>query len=310
MKHPGPRGAARPGPGPRSSPAARSCRRRRPGYDGRVAEAALDLVVAKLLLAPALVGLAALAGRRWGPRAAGLASALPIVAGPILLFYALEQGPAFASSAASGALVGLVPLTVFCLAHATLARAAVRLPRCWSAPLCLAGGWAAFLAAAAALHPLPVPAWLAPPVGAAALGAGLALVRDPPADGRAAARHHPALEAGLRMAAAALLLTALTGLAARLGPAWSGLLTPFPVASSVLLAFGHLADGPACLGAAVRGFLLGLFGFVAFLAVLSFTLVPLGLGAAFALGLGAGLPVAAVVAAAPWPTPARPGGAR
>lgn len=276
-------------------------------------EGDLDLLTTKLILAPALVGGASLAGRRWGPRVAGLAAALPIVAGPLLLFYTLEQGAPFAARAASGALVGLVPLTIFCLAHAGLARATLRLPRRLAAPLCLAAGWAAFLAAAVALRPLPVPPWAAPGVGLGALSLGLALLRPPPDDGQPPARHHPALELALRMAAAALLVVTLTGLAARVGPTWSGLLTPFPVASSVLVIGAHLVEGPASLGETVRGFLLGLHGFVAFLAVLSFALVPLGAAGAFALGLGASLAVAALVAlrpgrpAAPAPGLPRPG---
>jgi hypothetical protein len=274
------------------------------------AEDVLPLLALKLLLAPALVGAASLAGRRFGPRVAGLAAALPIVAGPALLLYALEQGRAFAAAAAVGTLVGLVPLTVFCLAHAALARAALRLPRQLAAPLALAGGWAAFLAAAALLHPLPAPAWAAPLVGAAALAAGLALVPPIPADGARAKpeqgdtqpppRHHPAVELGLRMLAAALLVVTLTGLAARLGPTWSGLLTPFPVASSVVLVGAHLADGPHTLPETIRGFLLGLYGFVAFLSALAFGLEPLGTAAAFTLGLAASLAVAATVARRPW----------
>jgi hypothetical protein len=277
----------------------------------------LNLLALKLLLAPTLVGGASLAGRHFGPRVAGLAAALPIVAGPTLCFYALEQGPAFAATAASGTLVGLVPLTVFCLAHASLARVTLHLPRGLAAPLCLAAGWAAFLAAAVLLRPLPVPRWAAPLVGAAALAAGLLLVRESAGDGRPPARHHAGVELALRMLAAALLVTTLTSLAARLGPTWSGLLTPFPVASSVMLFGAHLAGGgglrpttgrgpspsnrsPSGLGETIRGFLLGLYGFVAFLTVLSFGLVPLGAGAAFTLGIAASLSVTAAAASRPW----------
>jgi hypothetical protein len=260
----------------------------------------LSLLALKLLLAPALVGAASLAGHRFGPRVAGLAAALPIVAGPALLFYAVEQGRPFAAAAALGSLVGLVPLTAFCLAHASLARATSRLPRRLSAPLCLAGGWAAFLAAAALLRPLAVPAWAAPAVGVAALAAGLALLPAVPGDGQPPLRHHPGVELGLRMLAAALLVTTLTALAARLGPTWSGLLTPFPVASSVVVIGAHLADGPQTLGETVRGFLLGLHGFVAFLTVLAFGLAALGTAAAFGLGLCASLAIAAIAASRPW----------
>lgn len=260
----------------------------------------LHLLALKLLLAPALVGLASLTGRRFGPRAAGLAASLPIVAGPALLFFALEQGTLFAARAASGALLGLVPLSLFCLVHLRLAHKASRLPRGLSAPLCLLSGWAAFLAAALALRPLPVPSWAAPLVGAFALVAGLVLAPSPADDGQVSARHHPALELLLRMLSAALLLATLTGLAARLGPVSSGLLTPFPVASSVLVLGTHLAEGPSSLCELVRGFLFGLFGFVAFLAVLSVALVPLGAAKAFALGLCGSLFVAALLSVRPW----------
>lgn len=259
----------------------------------------MSLLVLKLLLAPALVGGAYLAGRRWGPRAGGLAAALPIVAGPTLLLFALEQGPAFTAAAARSTLLGLWPLTAFCLSHAGLARA-LALPRRLAAPLCLLAGWGAFLGVAAALRPAAVPGWAAPLAGVAALAAGLALVPDVPPDGQPPLRHHPALELALRMLAAAGLVTGLTALAGRLGATWSGLLTPFPVASSVVVLGTHLAGGPEHLAPMLRGFLGGLHGFVAFLTVLAFGLAPLGLAAAFALGLLASLAIAAVVVWRPW----------
>lgn len=274
----------------------------------------MNLLAWKLLLAPTLVGGAFLVGRRWGPRAGGLAAALPIVAGPTLLFFALEQGAAFTAAAARSTLVGLVPLTAFCLTHAALARI-VPLPRRWAAPLCLVSGWAAFLAAAALLRPASPPGWTTPVIGLAALLAGLLLLPEVPAERRRPGprpdrrsppppphpvRHHSALELALRMIAAAALVTGLTALAGRLGPSWSGLLTPFPVASSVVVLGTHLADGPEHLTPMLRGFLLGLHGFLAFLSALAFGLAPLGVGAAFALGLAASLALSAAVVLRPW----------
>lgn len=256
----------------------------------------MQLLAVKLLLSPALVGCAWLAGRRWGPRLAGLLVALPIVAGPILLFYALEQGAGFAASAARSTLLGIAPLTAFCLVHAAVARALTRLPRRLAAPLSLASGWGTFLLLAALLRPVQLPAWACTAVGAAALAAGVALVPAVPPDGQPGLRHHPALELALRMAAAALLVTALTGLAASLGSTWSGLLTPFPVASSVVVVGAHLADGPQSLPETLRGFLLGLFGFVAFLTVLAWALEPLGVARAFSIGVVASLVVTASAA--------------
>jgi hypothetical protein len=55
----------------------------------------------KLLLAPLLVVASSLAGRRWGPRLAGILVVLPIVAGPILLIL-------YARAIATAALVVLL----------------------------------------------------------------------------------------------------------------------------------------------------------------------------------------------------------
>ena len=60
----------------------------------------------KVLLAPGFVVGASLAARRFGPRIGGLVAGLPVVAGPILLVYALAHGRAFAPGAAAGTLLG------------------------------------------------------------------------------------------------------------------------------------------------------------------------------------------------------------
>src|SRR4051794_1535081 len=96
------------------------------------------------VLAPALVGAATLAARRWGERTGGLVSAFPAIVGPVLLVTALEHGAAFAARAASGTLLGLVALSAFTLAYA---RAARRLR--W--PASLAAGWSAAGAAGLAV---------------------------------------------------------------------------------------------------------------------------------------------------------------
>ena len=92
----------------------------------------------KLLLAPCFVVGASLTARRHGPRVGGLVGALPVVAGPILLVYALAHGRAFAAHAAAGTLLGLISLTAFVVVYARLAG---RVP--W--PVGLLAGWLAFV---------------------------------------------------------------------------------------------------------------------------------------------------------------------
>ena len=68
------------------------------------------MLVVKLLLTPAIVVLATLAGRRYGRVATGWLIGLPLTSGPINAFFAVEHGPRFAGRAAVGSLSGAIVL--------------------------------------------------------------------------------------------------------------------------------------------------------------------------------------------------------
>ena len=93
-------------------------RRRREGHPPHAASRRLTavrhhqdmtLIAVKVLLAPSFVVGASLAARRFGARVGGLVAGLPVVAGPILLAYAIAHGSHFAANAAAGTLLGLEP---------------------------------------------------------------------------------------------------------------------------------------------------------------------------------------------------------
>ena len=81
------------------------------------------LLVLRLVLVPLLIAAVTLASRRWGHRVGAFVTALPAVAGPTLLFYAIQQDALFAADAARGSLLGLVGVAAFCLVYA---RASIR----------------------------------------------------------------------------------------------------------------------------------------------------------------------------------------
>ena len=58
------------------------------------------LFALKLSLVPLLIAGVTLGTRRWGPRIGGWLTALPVIAGPTLCFYAIEQGTDFAQGRA------------------------------------------------------------------------------------------------------------------------------------------------------------------------------------------------------------------
>src|SRR2546422_11564383 len=74
-------------------------------------------LVLKLIVTPALIGAATMAGRRWGPAIAGWLVGLPFTSGPVALFLALDHGAGFAAGAAAGMLAGTISQAALALAY-------------------------------------------------------------------------------------------------------------------------------------------------------------------------------------------------
>ena len=211
----------------------------------------------KLLLAPLLVVASSLAGRRWGPRLAGILVVLPIVAGPILLILYLDHGSAFAADAARAATLGIVPLAAFALIFAYLSRR-----HGWL--VILLTSWVTVLVADLALSRVTVPAAAALLLALLALHGADALLRrmDQPIPPPVTTTWW---DLPARAIATAALVVLLTGFAAFLGPALTGALAPFPIALSVVCAFTAAQSGHAGVLALLRGIVPGLDGFRAVL---------------------------------------------
>jgi hypothetical protein len=236
------------------------------------------LLLLKLTLSPLLIIIVTLVTRRWGMGVGGWLASLPINAGPILLFYALEQGTAFAASAAQFTISSVLGVATSCLAYGWIAQ------RCnW--PICLIGAWAVFFATVALLRFVPLPLAPALVVSVAVLFVARELL---PAVGPVAiSAVRPRFDLPMRIAATLALILSLTYLAGWLGARLSGLLTAFPVASAVVGAFSHAQQGRDAAVSFFRGMLGGMHGFCVFCAVLSLTLPTYGVPTAFALALSA-----------------------
>jgi hypothetical protein len=241
--------------------------------------ATVTVLALKLLLAPLLVVVSSLAGRRWGPRLAGILIVLPIVAGPILLILYLDHGSRFAAAAARAATLGIVPLALFALIFAYLSRR-----HGWV--LTLVAGWVAVLLADLVLARLAVPAVVALLFALLALhGAGAMLRRlDEPAP---VAVPTPWWDLPARAVATALLVLLVTGLAASLGPALTGALAPFPIALSVVCAFTTAQTGHSGVLAVLRGIVPGLDSFALFCFLVAVLINKVGGPAAFGLATAA-----------------------
>jgi hypothetical protein len=229
----------------------------------------------KALLAPVFVVGASLAARRFGPRVGGVVGGLPVVAGPILLVYALVHGADFAARAAGGTLLGLVSLTGFVVVYGRLAGRAR-----WI--LCVLAGWLAFALGTAIFSAAAVSAGIALTLACTAFALGLLLLPRPRGEARAPISP-PSWDLPLRATCALVLVLALTAAAGWLGPRLSGLLAPFPVITTVLATFTHAQHGARETVRLLRGMLVGFGSFALFCFTLAISLRGLGVAGSFAL---------------------------
>jgi hypothetical protein len=247
----------------------------------------VEVVLAKLLLAPLCVVGVSLVGRKWGIAVAGILAGLPVVAGPILVVLTLVHGRQFGAEAAAGALLGLAALTLFVIIYGRASERTGPLPS-------LLAGWAAFLLGVAFLQLLDVPLGVSLILVAAGFTAGLALL-PAPTETPAAIAAPPWWDLPARALAALALVVAITAASGALGPSLSGLLAPFPVITSVLAVFTHAHGGPGQVRVLLRSFLVGLYGFAAFCFVLASSLDSLSGPAAFSAALIAALATQATI---------------
>ncbi len=243
-------------------------------------QAVTELLV-KLLLAPAFVVGASLVARRFGPRVGGLIGGLPVVAGPILLAYALAHGKDFAAGAAAGTLLGLVSLIAFAVLYGRLAG---HLP--WFA--CMICGWIAFAIGTAVFSAFAIPVGVALMLAGLALPAGLTWLPHPSSP-RSGGSPPPGWDLPLRAACAVALVLTLTAISGWLGPQLSGLLAPFPIISTVLATFTHTQRGSDEALRLLRGMIAGFGAFALFCFTLAISLRGLGTGFAFVLSTAVAL---------------------
>ena len=237
------------------------------------------ILALKLILTPAVIALATLAGRRFGRAASGWLVGLPLTSGPITAFLAVEHGRPFAARAATGSLGGAIGEVGFCVAYATAARRTG-----WRGAV-LAGS-SAFVVVALVLEALPLSTrvGVVAPLAVVAAGcllAGLALVPRVRVAVEAPVRLPSRWDIPARAVAATAFLLALTSLATTFGPRLSGLIAVYPLYTVVLAAFAHAHDGRAGGVQVLRGLLVGLFSFVGFYALLAVLLTRTSTAEAF-----------------------------
>ncbi len=217
----------------------------------------------KLIMTPLLIASVTLVGRRWGPGVSGWLMGFPLTSGPVSIFLALQYGRPFAASAAVGTMGGSASVCAFCVGYCLAARKTG-----W--PLSIVAALGIFFSATF-LWNVANPSLLATAL-IDALVIGLALLLIPRRPAPASASIAPRWDIPSRMLVATAFVVGLTTFAANLGPQLSGLLSPFPIFSTVIAIFTHHQQGAEAASQLLRGVVVGTFSFVSFFLVVALVL--------------------------------------
>jgi hypothetical protein len=234
------------------------------------------LLALKLFLAPVLIGMVSIAGRRWGPTVGGWLVSLPLTSAPVILFLAIDQGTAFASSAAQNTLLGIMSVASFCIVYYWFS---FRFG--WS--ISMLAGWIAFFALTFIEESVILPLLFSFVLVMAFLTVALTVM--PKSQSKDITINPPRWDTPLRMLVATAFVLGLTGAAAILGPQMSGLLAPFPMFTTILAIFTHHFQGAHFTRRLLRAVVAGSFTFVAFFLVISLLVNRWGIASAFGLAL-------------------------
>lgn len=239
----------------------------------------MNTFLIKLILMPLIIAGVTLVSKKWGNSIGGILASLPWVAGPIIMFIAFEQGINFAANSISGSMVGIIGWFAFCVVYILIGQKN-------NAFLSVLGGYLVYLLVGTILNPyiknLNVYQWFI--LSLLVLSIGL--------------RYFPTVKSGikhsgkklrfeipLRMLVITLFVILLTFFAEKMGPNWSGILTPFPIMTAVLGVFTHYTQGIYQVRIIFMGLFTGLFGFTLFLFLQAILMPKYGVFVSFSIGV-------------------------
>ena len=235
------------------------------------------LLIVKMAVTAGFVLAATVTAERAGPLVGGLVSTLPIGAGPVYVFLALDHDAHFIAQSAVASLTINAANGIFALVYAQLAQKrslAVSLPSAFLVWLVLALAiysihWSFGAATAANVLVLSLCVWLARP---------LRHVRMP-------AFHARWYELAMRAGLVAILVGVTVTFSFQLGPGGSGFLAVIPVALFSVMFILHSRVGGKPAAAVLANAPLGLMGFGLVCAVLHVTAEPFGTAIGLTLAL-------------------------
>lgn len=235
----------------------------------------MTVLLLKLTISPLVIAFASLLARRFGPELGGWLIGLPVSAGPVAAFLAVDHGAAFAARVSTGFVAGVSAQAAFVIGYVAATRRNQRVG------VALLAGTTSFVLTGLALEAAGLSLALLLTFALAMLFLGLKFVPKRALETELAPARH---ELALRMAAATCLVLTITTFASTLGPGLSGVATTFPLLSTILAVSVHRVDPHAAV-AVYRGLLTGLFALTGFAATLALIVARVPLAAAFSVAL-------------------------
>jgi hypothetical protein len=233
------------------------------------ADIPLLYLLVKMIATASVVVTASLVAEKTGPLIAAMVATLPVSAGPIYFFLALDHDAAFISTALLGSMGSNFATTAFSFIYVF---AAQRFGMAASLAIAFAA-WApvliGFRFVGLDITPTMILVLLLFP--AAHFLAKPYLAARPKNLGKLAWYAIP-----VRALFVALLVATVTTLSTIIGPEWSGFFATFPVVLSTLIIFLHPRFGGAATGAIIGNSILGLMGFGVGLGIAHLIALPLG----------------------------------
>ena len=242
----------------------------------------MTIFILKLIMAPIMIGLASLAGRRWGSAISGWLVGLPLTSGPVIFIIALSQEQAFTYDAVQGVLSGIFSLIVFALVYAWATRQLN-----WI--LSFAASIIVFAGMTMLLEDVQIP--FMPLFLSVMVTILLGLWLMPKQQNVETISTPGKWDIPARMLIGTSFILLVTGIAPYVGPRLTGLLTTMPLYISILTVFAHRHQGSPGAVSVLRGLVYGLFAFATFYLVLGLLLEKTSLAISFGSAIIAALVV-------------------
>jgi hypothetical protein len=237
---------------------------------------ALTLIL-KMAITAGFVLVATITAERAGPLVGGLVATLPLGAGPVYLFLALDHGASFIAASAINSLAINTVNVIFALTYALLAQKR-------SLVTSLSVAMLVWVALAWTAHEISWTVTTAVLLNIVVLGVCIFLARP--------LRHVPIprvharwYDLAMRAGLVALLVGVTVTLSFRIGPGGSGILAVFPIILISVILILHRRVGGKPTAAVMANAVTGLVGFAFACVMLHFTAESLGWGLGLALAL-------------------------